>query len=138
MDQELVTAEPAIEQAVSTQDEAGIPESAEPATPTPAPPQTPEVATAEAPAKTKAARAKRAPKPATKKSKREGSKTSRVIELLKREGGVTLKELMTEMGWQAHTTRALLSAGGSLAKKHGLVVVSTKGENGERTYTIGA
>jgi hypothetical protein len=67
---------------------------------------------------------------------REGSKTSRVIELLKREGGVTLQELMAEMGWQSHTTRALMSAGGALAKKHGLTVVSTKGEKGDRIYSI--
>ena len=59
-----------------------------------------------------------------------------MIELLKREGGVTLKELMAEMGWQSHTTRALMSAGGSLAKKHGLTVVSTKGENGSRVYSF--
>jgi DeoR/GlpR family transcriptional regulator of sugar metabolism len=72
------------------------------------------------------------------KGTREGSKISRVIEMLKREGGVTLKELMDEMGWQQHTTRALMSAGGSLAKKHGLTVVSTKGENGERTYSLPA
>ncbi len=56
--------------------------------------------------------------------------------MLNREGGVTLKALMTEMGWQAHTTRALLSAGGSLAKKHGLTVVSAKSENGDRIYHI--
>ena len=72
------------------------------------------------------------------KGSREGSKTSRVIEMLKREGGVTLKEIMAEMGWQSHTTRALMSAGGSLTKKHGLTVVSTKGENGDRIYSISA
>ena len=105
---------------------------------TPLAPQTPDVAPPEAPAPNTATRAKKAPKPATEKASREGSKTSRVIELLKREGGVTLKELMTEMGWQSHTTRALMSAGGSLAKKHGLTVISTKGENGERTYSIKA
>ena len=100
-------------------------------------PQTPEVAPEEAPAKTKATRAKKAPVAATGASgPREGSKTSRVIEMLKREGGVTLQELMTEMGWQQHTTRALMSAGGSLAKKHGLTVVSTKGENGSRVYSL--
>jgi hypothetical protein len=72
------------------------------------------------------------------KGSREGSKTSRVIGLLKREGGVTLKEIMAEMGWQSHTTRALMSTGGSLTKKHGLTVVSTKGENGDRIYSISA
>ena len=107
------------------------------ATPEPVAPQTPDVAPEEAPAKTKASRAKKTPVTATRASgPREGSKTSRVIEMLKREGGVTLQELMTEMGWQQHTTRALMSAGGSLAKKHGLTVVSTKGENGSRVYSF--
>jgi hypothetical protein len=92
------------------------------------------------PAKTRATRAKKPPVAATTASPlpREGSKTSRVIELLKRKGGVTLQEIMTEMGWQSHTTRALMSAGGSLAKKHGLTVESTKGADGERTYSIKA
>ena len=102
----------------------------------PVEPQTPDVATVEATLdneltpKTEAATAAKTPKT------REGSKTSRVIELLKREGGVTLKELMIEMGWQSHTTRALLSAGGTLAKKHGLTVLSTKAENGDRRYEL--
>jgi hypothetical protein len=105
----------------------------------PVEPQTPHVAPEKAPAKTRAKRAKKAPVAAAKpKGTREGSKISRVIEMLKREGGVTLTELMKEMGWQQHTTRALMSAGGSLAKKHGLTVVSTKAENGERTYSLPA
>jgi hypothetical protein len=45
---------------------------------------------------------------------------------------------MAEMGWQSHTTRALMSAGGSLARKNGLTVASIKGENGKRTYSIHA
>jgi hypothetical protein len=103
-------------------------------------PQTPDVAPEEAPAKTKRTRTKKTPvtAPAPASGPRDGSKTSRVIELLKREGGVTLQELMTEMGWQSHTTRALMSAGGALAKKHGLTVVSSKGENGSRIYSITA
>ena len=40
------------------------------------------------------------------------------------------------MSWQSHTTRALLSAGGSLTKKHGLTVLSVKSENGDRVYSI--
>jgi hypothetical protein len=97
------------------------------------------VAPQKAPAKAKATRAKKTPVAATNAGvPREGSKTSRVIELLKRKSGVTLQEIMTEMGWQSHTTRALMSAGGSLAKKHGLTVESTKGTDGERTYSIKA
>jgi len=68
---------------------------------------------------------------------REGSKTSQVIEMLKREGGATLEEIMTRMGWQKHTTRALLSAGGSLTKKHGLTIASDK-VGDTRTYSIKA
>jgi len=44
------------------------------------------------------------------KAPREASKTSRVIGMLKREGGATLEQIMTEMGWLKHTTRAMLSA----------------------------
>jgi hypothetical protein len=46
-----------------------------------------------------------------------------------------LEEIMTEMAWQKHTTRAMLSAGGSLTKKHGLVVTSEK-VGDQRTYFI--
>ena len=110
----------------------------EPDVATPVAPQTPDVAPEEAPAKNKATRAKKAPKAATNAgAPREGSKTSQVIAMLKREGGTTLEEIMTAMGWQKHTTRAMLSAGGSLTKNHGLVVTSEKvGE--KRTYSIKA
>ena len=67
----------------------------------------------------------------------EGSKASQVIAMLKREGGTTLEQIMSAMGWQKHTTRAMLSAGGSLTKNHGLVVTSEKlGE--KRIYSIKA
>jgi hypothetical protein len=67
--------------------------------------------------------ARRKPR-ASSKGVRENSKTSQVIAMLKREAGTTLEEIMTAMGWQKHTTRAMLSAGGSLVKKHGLSVTS--------------
>ena len=41
--------------------------------------------------------------------------------MLKREGGTTLEEIMTAMGWQKHTTRAMLSAGGSLTPAYPVV-----------------
>jgi Protein of unknown function (DUF3489) len=44
---------------------------------------------------------------------------------------------MAAMGWQSHTTRAMMSAGGSLAKKHGLVISSQK-VGDKRTYSIKA
>ncbi len=41
---------------------------------------------------------------------------------------------MKATGWQPHSVRGFLS--GTVGKKMGLVVTSTKGENGERTYSI--
>jgi hypothetical protein len=101
-------------------------------------PQSPDVASEGAHAGTKPTRAKKEPKTATIGSvPREGSKTSMVIAMLKREGGATLEEIMAAMGWQKHTTRAMLSAGGSLTKNHGLVIVSEK-VGDKRTYSIKA
>ncbi len=102
----------------------------------PVAPQSPDVAPEAAPAKNKATRAKKAPKADTNPgAPREGSKTSQVIVMLKGEGGTTLEEIMTATGWQKHTTRAMLSAGGSLTKNHGLTVVSEK-VGDKRVYSI--
>ncbi len=65
---------------------------------------------------------------------REGSKTEKVLDLLKRSGGATTKELMKATGWQPHSVRGFLS--GTVRKKMGLVVTSTKGEDGERSYPV--
>ena len=81
---------------------------------------------------------------ATKKAKtgkkasaaRDGSKTAKVLDLLERPGGVTAKELMKATGWQPHSVRGFLS--GTISKKMGLAVTSTKGEDGERSYSIKA
>jgi len=43
---------------------------------------------------------------------------------------------MKETGWQAHSVRGFLS--GTVGKKMGLAVTSTKGEDGERTYSVKA
>jgi Protein of unknown function (DUF3489) len=56
------------------------------------------------------------------------------LELLKRKGGVTAKELMTATGWQPHSVRGFIS--GTVSKKMGLTVESAKGADGERTYSI--
>lgn len=53
----------------------------------------------------------------------------------KRQGGTTLEELMSTMGWQKHTTRAMSSARGSLTNKHALTVTSEK-VGDERRYSI--
>jgi hypothetical protein len=85
----------------------------------------------------KASPAKKAPKGAKKATgARDGSKTAKVLDLLKRSGGVTAKELMKVTGWQPHSVRGFLS--GTVGKKMGLTVTSTKGEDGERTYSIKA
>jgi hypothetical protein len=80
----------------------------------------------------KAAKAAKQPKPAA--SAREGSKTSKILDLLKRPGGTSAKELMRATGWQPHSVRGFLS--GTVGKKMGLAVSSTKGEDGERTYSV--
>jgi len=83
----------------------------------------------------KATPAKKAPKGAKKGTgARDGSKTAKVLDLLRRPGGATGKELMKATGWQAHSVRGFLS--GTVGKKMGLTVTSTKGEDGERTYSI--
>jgi Protein of unknown function (DUF3489) len=99
-----------------------------------------------APAKTKLARKatlpKKAPqrhtKPEVAKSQvaRDGSKTAQILDLLKRPGGATSKELMKATGWLPHSVRGFLS--GTARKKLGLTVISTKGEDGERTYSVEA
>jgi hypothetical protein len=96
----------------------------------------PDSASGEEVATKKATRGSKAPKGEKGvKAPRAESKTSRVIEMLKREGGATLEDIMTEMGWQKHTTRAMLSAGGSLTKNHGLTVTSEI-VGDKRTYSI--
>jgi uncharacterized protein DUF3489 len=85
----------------------------------------------------KASPAKKAPKAAKKAAgARDGSKTAKVLDLLKRPGGVTAKELMRVTGWQPHSVRGFLS--GTVGKKMGLTVTSTKGEDGERSYSVKA
>ena len=65
---------------------------------------------------------------------REGSKKAEIIVLLQQRTGVTLQELMTATGWQAHSVRGFLSA--AVGKKMGLHVDSSKREDGQRVYRI--
>jgi hypothetical protein len=97
-----------------------------------------------APAKAKSARkatpAKNAPKvrtePAVAKPPvaRDGSKTAKILDLLKRPGGATSKELMKATGWLPHSVRGFLS--GTVGKKMGLTVISAKSEDGQRAYSV--
>jgi hypothetical protein len=68
---------------------------------------------------------------------RDSSKAAQLIEMLKQPGGATLNDICLKFGWLPHTTRAMMSAGGSLRKKYGLVVISEKGAD-DRVYSIGA
>jgi len=101
-------------------------------------PQRADVAKKKGKSAKKAASAKKTPKapksPKKAKTPPEGSKTDKVLELLKRPGGVTAKELMKATGWQPHSVRGFLS--GTVGKKMGLSVTSTKGEDGERSYSV--
>jgi Protein of unknown function (DUF3489) len=83
---------------------------------------------------TAAKKAANAPKSAKGKGARVGCKTAQILELLKRPGGATLQNLMTATEWQAHSLRGFLS--GTLRKKMGLSVESTKGEDGQRSYSL--
>ena len=65
---------------------------------------------------------------------RRGSKTAKILELLKRSGGATLKEIMKATAWQSHSVRGFLS--GTLRKKLGMRVDSFKRDDNERTYRI--
>ena len=65
---------------------------------------------------------------------REGSKTAKIMDLLKRPSGATLQDLMKTTGWLPHSVRGFLS--GTVGKKMGLTVTSVKGEDGDRTYSV--
>jgi hypothetical protein len=105
-------------------------------------PRRADVAPVQAKSARKATPAKKAPKGRTKpevakpKAAREGSKTAKILDLLKRPGGATSKELMKTTGWLPHSVRGFLS--GTVRKNMGLIVTSAKGEQGERTYSVEA
>lgn len=65
---------------------------------------------------------------------RQGTKTSVIVGLLRRDAGATLQELMDASSWQAHSIRGFLS--GTLKKKQGLPVSSAKDDRGVRRYRI--
>ena len=67
---------------------------------------------------------------------RRRGKTGRVLELLQRPGGATLKQLIAATQWQAHSVRGFLS--GAVKKKMGLKIASAKEAAGDRSYSIQA
>ena len=87
----------------------------------------------------KASSAERRPKSqkADKQAKpgaREGSKAAKVLGLLRRPDGASLKELMKATGWLAHSVHGFLS--GALVKRMRLKLVSAKSDDGERRYAV--
>jgi len=85
----------------------------------------------------KASPPKKAPKGGKKAGgARDGSKAQKILDLLNRPEGATLAAIMKATSWQPHSVRGFLS--GTIRKKLGLNVVSTKDEGGERTYSIEA
>jgi hypothetical protein len=67
---------------------------------------------------------------------RADSKTAKVLAMLRRADGATLQQIMSVTGWQAHSVRGFVS--GTLGKKLHLTVVSAKGEDGQRRYSVTA
>ncbi len=107
----------------------------------PKPPQKATVAAKKGRAAASKTRSGRRPRSAKKRAKprrktgnaRPGSKTAKILNLLKRPGGATLKELLRATSWQPHSIRGFLSL---LGKKKGMAVQSTKSPDGERTYSV--
>jgi Protein of unknown function (DUF3489) len=62
------------------------------------------------------------------------SKKERVLAMLQTNGGATLGQLMGATGWQSHSVRGFLS--GTISKKMGRTVESSKREDGERVYRV--
>ena len=65
---------------------------------------------------------------------RADSKQALVIGLLQRPEGATIAQIMEATGWQQHTCRGSLA--GSLKKRLGLTITSSKEAGGQRIYRI--
>jgi len=88
-----------------------------------------------APAKAKASKTtKTAKRPTAAAVPREFSKTAIVLDMLKTKGGATMAEIQKATNWQAHSVRGFIS--GTVGKRMGLVIDSTKNDAGERCYRI--
>ena len=86
----------------------------------------------EKPAASRKRTKKRAAAPAPKAALKR-TKTARIIALLERPSGASLKTIMKATGWQAHSVRGFLS--GQLGKRMGRTVKSFE-KDGERVYSL--
>ena len=69
-------------------------------------------------------------------TRRASTKQALLIDLLRREDGTTLEEMVAATGWQAHSVRGAMSA--ALKKKLGLTITSKKIEGRGRVCRIAA
>jgi hypothetical protein len=76
------------------------------------------------------------PTPTAEVVARADSKAAKVLAMLRRAEGATLQQIMSVTGWQAHSVRGFVS--GTLGKRLHLTVVSAKGEDGQRRYSVAA
>jgi len=67
---------------------------------------------------------------------RGATKTDKILDLLKRPSGVTLKELAKATGWQPNSVRGFLS--GTIGKKMGTPVETFRSIEGDRSYRLPA
>ena len=74
--------------------------------------------------------------PAASPAARPGTKQALLIDLLRRDGGATIGEIVAAIGWQPHSVRGAIS--GSVKKKLGLPVTSEAIEGRGRVYRIAA
>jgi len=65
---------------------------------------------------------------------RKGSKTEKLINMLKRKNGATNSQIQKALNWQPHSVRGIIS--GTLKKKLGLEVLSEKNKSGVLIYKI--
>jgi hypothetical protein len=64
------------------------------------------------------------------------SKTTHVIQMLRRKDGASIAEIMTAIGWKEPSVRALLTA--TIAKGHGLPLVKGRAPGEPTRYYIAA
>ena len=68
------------------------------------------------------------------KTQERTTKAARVIAMLRQPGGVTLEEIASATGWQAHSIRGFLS--GTAKKKLGHTLKTERRGDGKRVYSI--
>ena len=62
------------------------------------------------------------------------TKSGQILQMLRRKKGACLVEIQTATGWRAHSVRGFLS--GTVKKRMGLDITSTKDAHGIRRYHI--